>query len=73
MEAVQVVQVGFGGGGVDVWEALASLSVPQRAVVFLIYWEDLTETDCAAPLGVSERTVRRHLGRARHKLERMLR
>lgn len=59
--------------GVDVWDALARLSLPQRAVVFLIYWEDLTEADCADRLGISDRTVRRHLVRARHQLGRMLR
>jgi RNA polymerase sigma factor (sigma-70 family) len=65
--------VAAGDAEVDVWEALAHLSVPQRAVVFLIYWEDLTEADCATRLGISDRTVRRHLARARQQLERMLR
>ena len=59
-------------GDVDVWNALGRLNVTERSVVFLTYWEDLTESDVAARLGVSERTVRRHLGRARHKLGRLL-
>ena len=59
-------------GEVDVWEALGHLSVSERAVVFLAYWADLCEVDAAARLGVSERTIRRHLGRARHKLGRLL-
>lgn len=57
---------------VDVWEALGHLSVPERAVIFLTYWEDLPEMDVAAWLGISERTVRRQLSRARHKLGRLL-
>jgi RNA polymerase sigma factor (sigma-70 family) len=59
-------------GGIDVWEALSHLNVPERSVVFLTYWEDLSEIDAANRLGVSERTVRRRLGRARHKLGRLL-
>ena len=54
------------------WEALGHLNVPERSVVFLTYWEDLSEIDAANRLGVSERTVRRRLGRARHKLGRLL-
>jgi len=57
---------------IDVWNALAHLNIVERSVVFLTYWEDLTEVDAAVRLGVSERTVRRHLGRARNKLGRML-
>ncbi len=63
---------GSPAGEVDVWEALGHLNVPERSVVFLTYWEDLSEADAAARLGVSERTVRRRLGRARHKLGRLL-
>ena len=59
-------------GTVDVWEALGHLSVEERAVVFLTYWEDLTEREVAGRLKVSERTVRRRLGRARHKLGSLL-
>lgn len=59
-------------GEVDVWKALGHLNVPERSVVFLTYWEDLPEIDTATRLGVSERTVRRRLGRARHKLGRLL-
>jgi RNA polymerase sigma-70 factor (ECF subfamily) len=59
-------------GTVDVWDALGHLSVEERAVVFLTYWEDLTGREVAGRLKVSERTVRRRLGRARHKLGRLL-
>ena len=64
--------VSDGQAGVYVWEALSHLSVSERAVVFLTYWEDLTEESSADRLGISERTVRRHLSRARRKLERLL-
>lgn len=57
---------------VDVWEALGHLNVSERSVVFLTYWEDLTEADTAVRLGISERTVRRHLSSARRKLGRLL-
>jgi RNA polymerase sigma-70 factor (ECF subfamily) len=70
-EAAQVV-AGSPNGEVEVWEALGHLSVEERAVVFLAYWEDLSEVNAAERLGVSERTVRRRLGRARHKLGRLL-
>lgn len=69
--AVEVV-VGSTNGEVDVWEALGHLSVEERAVVFLAYWEDLSEVHAAERLGISERTVRRRLGRARDKLGRLL-
>lgn len=63
---------GSPNGESDVWRALGHLNVPERSVVFLTYWEDLSEIDTASRLGVSERTVRRRLGRARHKLGRLL-
>jgi RNA polymerase sigma factor (sigma-70 family) len=64
--------VGTLEGHVDVWETLGHLTVDERAVVFLIYWEDLTNFETAERIGASERTVRRRLGRARHKLGRLL-
>ncbi len=57
---------------VDVWDALGHLTIDERAVVFLTYWEDLTEVETARRIGVSERTVRRRLDRARRKLGRLL-
>jgi RNA polymerase sigma factor (sigma-70 family) len=59
-------------GGIDVWEALGHLSASERAAVFLTYWEDLSESDIALHLDVSERTVRRWLVRGRTKLGRLL-
>jgi len=53
-------------------EALRSLSVQQRAVVHLTYWEDLTPAVVAERLGVSDGTVRRQLARARDRLRKVL-
>lgn len=57
---------------IDVQRAVAGLSVAQRAVVYLAYWEDLSERDIAAELGVSLGTVHRHLVRARIHLRKAL-
>ena len=59
-------------GEADVWDILNCLSLPERSVVFLKYWDDLTDTETAKRLGVSDRTVRRRLVTARHKLRRAL-
>ncbi len=53
-------------------DALRSLSVQQRAVVHLTYWEDLTPAVVAERLGVSDGTVRRQLARARSRLRKVL-
>ncbi len=58
---------------VDVRRAVAALSVAQRAVVYLVYWEDQTERAAAETLQVSAGTVRRHLTRARTHLRKELR
>lgn len=63
-------------GGMDlrpeVWAAVRSLSVRQRAVIVLTYWEDLTVDQTARRLGLSEGSVKRHLSRARDHLRRSL-
>lgn len=56
----------------DVLEAVGRLSAKQRAVVFLVYWEDLTVAETARRLGLSEGTVHRNLARAEGRLGRML-
>lgn len=53
---------------VDVLEAVEQLSVRQRAVIVLTYWEDLTPDDVATRLGISRGSVKRHLSRARSNL-----
>ena len=55
-----------------VLRSLETLSVQQRAVVHLTYWEDLTAPPAAARLGVSCGTVHRQLARARQKLRRSI-
>jgi RNA polymerase sigma-70 factor (ECF subfamily) len=51
---------------------LDRLSVQQRAVVFLTYWEDLSVPQVAALLDVSEGAVKRQLARARSTLREVL-
>ena len=57
---------------VDVLAAVDRLSVQQRASVVLTYWEDLTPSEVALRLGVSEGSVKRHLARARSRLKELL-
>jgi RNA polymerase sigma factor (sigma-70 family) len=58
--------------GVDVWVAMGSLNLPQRACVFLRYWEGMTTDEIAEELAMSTRSVRRQLARARTTLRRIL-
>jgi DNA-directed RNA polymerase specialized sigma24 family protein len=56
----------------DVQQAVEKLSVRQRAVVYLTYWEDMTNQMAADYLGISAGSVRRHLARAKTHLRREL-
>lgn len=56
----------------EVRAAVEGLSVRQRAVVYLAYWEDLTVQTIAEHLSISSGSVRRHLARARRNLRRAL-
>jgi RNA polymerase sigma factor (sigma-70 family) len=57
----------------DVRRAVARLSVQQRAVIYLTYWEDLPERAIAELLDLSPGTVHRTLERARDALRAALR
>lgn len=57
---------------IDVRRALDRLSPQQRAIAYLVYWEDLTIPDVARWLDVSEGTVRRQLARAKDRLREVL-
>ncbi|MCB0994072.1 MAG: sigma-70 family RNA polymerase sigma factor [Acidimicrobiales bacterium] len=57
----------------DIIAAVNRLSVQQRSVIYLTYWEDLTPTAIAELTGVREGTVRRQLARARASLRKVLR
>lgn len=52
--------------------AMELLSMQQRAVIHLTYWEDLTPMLVAERLGVTDGTVRRQLARARDRLRRVI-
>jgi RNA polymerase sigma-70 factor, ECF subfamily len=56
----------------EVLEAVAELSLRQRAVVILTYWEDLDPARVAERLQISDGAVRRHLARARARLREVL-
>jgi RNA polymerase sigma-70 factor (ECF subfamily) len=56
----------------DVRQAVAALSVRQRAAIVLTYWADLEPRQVAERLGISEGSVRRHLARARARLRGVL-
>ena len=58
--------------GADVRAALATLSPQQRAVIVLRYFEDLTEADTAAVLGISVGSVKTQASRALTKLRNSL-
>lgn len=60
------------GSSADAQRALAVLTAQQRAVVYLTYWDDLTPSQIAGVLDVSEGTVRKQLARAREQLRRTL-
>ena len=57
----------------EVLGAVQRLSVKQRAVIVLTYWEDLGPSAVAQLMGISEGAVKRHLGRARSRLKEELR
>lgn len=56
----------------EVFEAVAQLSVQQRACVYLTYWEDLTPEAVADRMGIGVGTVKRYLARARARLREVL-
>lgn len=58
---------------VDVLAQVARLSMRQRAVVMLTYWDDLAPPAIATLLGIGEGSVRRHLARAHARLREELR
>ncbi len=49
---------------IDLLRAIASLSAHQRSVVFLAYWQDMTEAEIADTLDIARSTVHRTLARA---------
>lgn len=56
----------------EVLAAVKQLSLRQRAVVVLTYWDQMTAPEIAHQLGISEGSVHRHLARARSKLRGVL-
>jgi RNA polymerase sigma factor (sigma-70 family) len=56
----------------EVLEAVRRLSVLQRAVIVLTYWEDLDPAAIAKLLQISHGSVKRHLARGRSRLKEVL-
>jgi RNA polymerase sigma factor (sigma-70 family) len=56
----------------EVIAAVSRLSVRQRAVIVLTYWEDLDPAAVGVLLGISDGAVRRHLARGRARLKEVL-
>jgi RNA polymerase sigma factor (sigma-70 family) len=56
----------------DVLEAVARLTLSQRAIVFLAYWENMKPAEIARFLDLSDGTVHRQLARGEARLRRIL-
>jgi RNA polymerase sigma factor (sigma-70 family) len=56
----------------EVLSPVARLSIRQRAVIVLTYWDDLDPAAIAALLDISDGSVRRHLARGRSRLKETL-
>jgi RNA polymerase sigma factor (sigma-70 family) len=56
----------------EVLAAVNQLSLRQRAVVVLTYWNDLAPSAIARLLQISEGSVRRHLDRGKNRLKEVL-
>jgi RNA polymerase sigma-70 factor, ECF subfamily len=56
----------------EILAALGELSIQQRAVIFLTYWEDLSPSGVAGVLRIGEGSVKRHLARGRRRLKEVL-
>lgn len=72
LAAVGPVSVGTPDTFVDVRRAISTLTLNQRAVVYLAYWRDLSEREIADRLDFSPGTVHRHLMAARQHLREVL-
>lgn len=57
---------------IDVLRAVERLSMQQRAAVLLTYWADLPVEEVADRMGITTGAVKRHLARARRRLEEWL-
>ena len=60
----------YGGHSDALWEFVATLPPKQRAVIVLRYYEELTEAETAAALGISVGTVKSQASRALASLRR---
>ena len=68
LHALPIVEVAPDDPDIDLHRMVAALSPQQRAVIYLTYWLDMTESGTATALGLSTGTVHRTLERARKQL-----
>jgi RNA polymerase sigma factor (sigma-70 family) len=77
-ERIRLAAIGEPGATYDpdlraeIWAAVLSLSVRQRAVIVLTYWLDLAPQQIAERLQIGEGSVKQHLARGRDRLRRIL-
>lgn len=57
---------------IEVREAIAALAVPDRELIWMAYWEELTREEMAEVIGCSIASVRVRLYRARVRLKTVL-
>ncbi|MCU1397778.1 MAG: putative polymerase subfamily sigma factor [Acidimicrobiales bacterium] len=72
LEAVAAVTTTAPETTIDLRRQVAELSLQQRNVIYLAYWEDMTEAAIAAMLDLSVGTVHRNLTRAKQRLRKAL-
>ncbi len=56
----------------DLWGSVHALPPKQRDAVLLVYAEDMSHTEAAAVMGITEKTVSWHLHEARKTLKKLL-
>ncbi|HWB70259.1 MAG TPA: RNA polymerase sigma factor [Solirubrobacterales bacterium] len=61
-----------GGGATEVLRAMAGLGEEDRELLLLVTWEELSPSEAAKVLGLSQLAARSRLHRARRRLRRLL-
>jgi RNA polymerase sigma factor (sigma-70 family) len=57
---------------VEILGPILALSMRQRAVIVLTYWQDMNQASIGALLGISRGAVARHLTRAHERLRELI-
>lgn len=67
--AESVVESGYDDEAREIRQLIARLDPPDRELIWMAYWEELTREEMAAILGCSHTALRVRLMRARHRLK----